>query len=150
MTPPLVRPWRPPITPGARRPDLPPWFWTCAAYPSATAARRAWERIERKTRGGGELGLYRHGVPGREGRLVSAVGLDRAAVERAAKLLSDGVDERLPSELVEAMVIRRARVVVEAAAAYPNRTGRIKIRRPESGARLDQRGVMHDEPGGQG
>jgi hypothetical protein len=142
MTEPFVRPWR------ANR-DLPPWWWTCASFPSAQKARSAWQRVERKTRSGGDLGLYRHGPEGpRQGTLVTALGLDRAKVERAAKLLSDGVDERLPPDLVEAMVIRRARVVVEAAQADAA-AGRIRIRRPESGAVLDSEGRMH-ERGGQG
>ena len=52
--------------------------------------------------------------------------------------MSDGVDERLPPDLVEAMVVRRAHVVVEAARADAE-AGRILIRRPESGAVLDRR-----------
>jgi hypothetical protein len=142
MSEPFVRPWR------GSSPQLPPWYWTCAHYPSALMARRAWERVERKTKRGGELGLYRHGSPDDPGSCVTALGLDRGAVERAAKLLSDGTDERLPPDLVEAMVVRRARVVV--VAAPPDReAGRILIRRPESGAVLDERGRMH-ERGGQG
>lgn len=141
MTPPLVRPWR-------ANTELPPWWWTCGHYPSALAAKRAWERVERKTKRGGELGLYRHGPTDDPGSCVTALGLDRGAVEHAAKLMSDGDDQRLPSDLVEAMVVRRARVVVEAARADAD-AGRILIRRPESGAVLDERGVMH-ERGGQG
>ena len=133
---------------GGGRAQLPPWWWTCAHYATAQAAKRAWERVERKTRSTGELGLYRHGPVDDPGSCVTALGLDRGAVERAAKLMSDGTDERLPPDLVEAMVVRRARVVVEAARA-DREAGRILIRRPESGAVLDRRGRMHDR-GGQG
>lgn len=143
MTSPLVRPWR-----AEAGRDLPPWFWTCAAYPSALMAKRAWERVERKTKAGGDLGLYRHGPPERNGRLVTVLGLERAKVEAAAKLLHDGIDERLPPDLVEAMVLRRAHVVVDAARAQAG-AGRLLIRRPESGAVLDSEGRMH-ERGGQG
>lgn len=142
MTPPLVRPWR-------ASADLPPWWYACGAYVTSLAAKRAFDRVERKTRRGGELGLYRHGPPERQGRLVTALGLERSAVERAAKLLHDGEDERLSGDLVESMALRRARVVVEAARAN-REAGRILIRRPESGALLDDTGRMHERPGGQG
>jgi hypothetical protein len=135
MSPPYVHPWRVSST-------LPTWWWTCARFPTAYMAKVAWERVERKTRGGGELGLYRHGSRAEVGVLVTALGLNRDAVEAAAHILRDGVDEPLPRDLVESMVMRRARVVTEAAASGDS--GRLTIRRPEgAGAALDEQGHMH-------
>lgn len=144
MSEPVVRAWR-------ARPELADWFWTCARYPTALMARAAWERIERKTAGGGELGLYRHGPSDDPGVLVTAIGLDRSAVERCVRLLRDGVDERLPLELVESMALRRARVALETSRQHPGESGRVKIRRPEAqGVPLDRGGVMRERPPGRG
>lgn len=142
MSAPHAKPWR------ATR-DLPPWFWACARYPNARMAKAAWARVERKTRSGGDLGLYRHGPSTDVGVLVTVVGLDRDKVERAARLMRDGVAEPLSPDLIEAMVLRRAHVVIDAAREHAE-PGRITIRRPEgAGAALDQAGRMH-ERGGQG
>ena len=114
-------------------------------------ARGVWERVERRTAGGGAIGLYRHGSSDDPGTCVTAVGLGRAAVDRVARLLRDGVDERLAVELVEQMCLRRARVVVEATRANPGITGRVKIRRPEDrGGVLGPDGIMRDPPSGVG
>lgn len=143
MSAPHARPWR-------ATTDLPPWFWACARYPNARMAKAAWSRVERKTREAGDLGLYRHGPRHEVGVLVTVVGLDRQRVERAARLLRDGRDEPLEHDLIEAMVMRRAHVVVDAARANAE-AGRLIVRRPEgSGAVLDEQGHMHEQPRGEG
>lgn len=141
MSAPYAKPWR-------ARSDLATWWWACARYPNAHMAKAAWGRVERKTRETGDLGLYRHGPREAIGTLVTVVGLDRDRVERAARLLRDGRDEPLARDLVEAMVLRRARIVVDNADAEP---GRVLIRRPDgAGAVLDERGHMHERPRGEG
>lgn len=143
MSPPQVRPRR-------LAPELPDWFWCSARYPSALMARAAWERVERKLPRG-SLGIYRHGARDDPGVLVTAVSLERAEIERCARVLRDGVDERLDDELLDLLIMRRARVVIEATeGGRRDASGRIKIRRPESGATLDREGVMHEQPPGQG
>jgi hypothetical protein len=140
MAEPRVRAWR-------LAPHLADWYWTCARFPSAKMARDAWERIDRKRRTG-TVGVYRHGPSDNPGAFVSIVGLDREEVERIARMLRGGVDERLPDDLVERLCVRRAAVVVEATRAQPGATGRVKIRRPEDrGAVLGPDGVMRDPRG---
>lgn len=134
--------------------DLAPWFWVCARYPSAQMARGVWERVDRK-RKQGAIGVYRHGPHDDQGTHITVVGLDRAEVDRVARLLRHGEDVRLADELVERMCLRRAEVVVEAVRAARESgqptTGRIKIRRPEDrGEVLGPDGVMRPYRKGQG
>jgi hypothetical protein len=142
MSPPRVR---------ARRlaPTSADWFWCSARYPTAQMARSAWERGERKI-AIGSLGIYRHGPRENIGTVVTAVSLKRDEIERCARLLRDGVDELLDVELLDSMILRRARVVVAETQAHGDVTGRLKIRRPESGAALDHEGVMHEREPGRG
>lgn len=130
-------------------PKLTDWYYVSARYPTALMARKAWEKVERRTPRG-SLGIYRHGPTNDPGVLVSAVSLKRDEVDRCARLLRDGLDELLPFELVDSMILRRARIVV-AAADESDAARRIKIRRPEDrGDVLDQEGFMHQPKPGQG
>ena len=144
MTPPAVRPRR-------LSPQLADWWWCSARYASALMARRAWERVERKLPRG-SLGIYRHGPSDNPGVIVSAVSTKRSEIERVARLLRDGDDERLPVELLDSMIMRRARVVIdETRGGTLDVSGRVKIRRPEdAGAALDRSGVMHEQRPGRG
>jgi hypothetical protein len=121
------------------------WYVTSAQFPTAYAARRAWELIERRVPRG-TLGLYRHGPEQLHGQIVTVVSLQRAEVERCARLLVGGQDYELDEMTKRALVMRRARVVL---AAQGQGSGRLKIRRPERGARLSPDGDL-SEPGGQG
>lgn len=121
------------------------WYVVSALYPSAYAARKAWERVERKTPKGA-LGLYRHGPQG-DGRVVTVVSLDRAQVLRCAGLLRLGEDYRLDPTTARALIARRAQVVL---AHRGEPAGRVKWRRPDArAARLTPEGDMI-EPGGHG
>ena len=122
------------------------WHYVCACYPTDRMGADAYQRLLRKTPRG-ELGIYRHGVPGEGGTNVSLVSLNRREIERAARHLAAGADFELPALLVEGMIRRRAQVVV-AAANTDQPTGRIKIRHGR-GALLDPSGHMHEQ-GGQG
>lgn len=138
--------------PAVRRagpPGGPAWYVVAARFTDADKARKGWELVERKRRSG-SCGVYRHGPPDRPGTDVSAVSMQRRELDRIAELLEQagGRDQRLHHEVADQLVIRRARVVLEAAAAQ-RPYGRIKIRRPERGATLNPDGTM-DEPGGHG
>ena len=124
------------------------WWLVCARYSSALQARRAWERVERKIPRG-SLGIYRHGPKDDPGSHVSAVSLEREQVERVGRLLRDAEDVALPDSLAYSLIVRRARVVVEAVQEHGDVSGRVKIRRPErQGATLTSTGEMIDpEPG---
>ena len=123
------------------------WYWTSARFATAYMAKQAWERVERKMPRG-SVGIYRHGSEAEPGILVSAVSLDSDEVARVAGLLRLGEHELLPDAIVEALIVRRADVVVQATAEGRD-SGRLKWRRPGSGARLNPDGTM-TERGGQG
>jgi hypothetical protein len=126
------------------------WYWTSARFATAYMAKQAWERVERKLPRG-SLGIYRHG-PAREpevGVLVSAVSLDADQVQKVAGLLTVGTHEPLPDQIVDALIARRADVVMSAAAAGKD-SGRFKWRRPGTGARLTPDGQMIEREPGQG
>jgi hypothetical protein len=125
------------------------WWLVSAHYPSALMARSAWERVDRKLRRG-DLGFYRHGTTEDPGTSLTAVSLVEVQVDRAARLLRDGEDQELDPALLASMFVRRARVVVGAARAGETRSGRIKVRRPETGAELRPDGVMIEPEPGQG
>ena len=118
------------------------WYALTVAYPTALMARRAWERVDRRMPRG-SLGFYRHGPSDRVGTMVTVISLDRAEVERVARLLDDGAEIELEGRLLDRMILRRAAVVVEADRAGEN-ASRLKWRRPEgAGAYLDDAGRMH-------
>src|SRR3954470_10248454 len=124
------------------------WHVASALFPSAYAARQAWEHVERKVPKG-SLGLYRHG-PDQEdmrGRVITVVTLDRSQMLRCARLLREGQDYPLHPDTLRALVARRAKMVLEHGA--DGSSGRVKIRRPERGGRLTREGDM-EEPGGHG
>jgi hypothetical protein len=124
-------------------PDLPDWWWISARYPTAQMAKAAWERVERRL-ARGSLGFYRHGTTDAMGCEVTAVSIKRDEVERCVRLLRDGQDNPLDDELLDSMIVRRARVVVEEVAKHGDVSGRVKTRHPEdAGAVLDRQGVMH-------
>jgi hypothetical protein len=129
-----------------RYPGVGNWTVVTARYPSAKMGADAYQRLLRKTPRG-ELGIYRHGLPEEGGTQISIVSLNRQEVERAARHLVGAEDVRLPDELVDAMVVRRARIVVEAAQAG-RPAGRIKIRHAGRGARLEPDGSMTEQIGG--
>ena len=126
------------------------WWWTCAQFPSAYMAQSMYQALMRKIPRG-DLGLYRHGEPGpSEGTFISAVSLKRDEVEHVRRRLLGGVDVELHPQLVEAMITRRARVVVESQRQHPGQSGRLKIKHAGRGAYLDPAGEMHEPGQGQG
>jgi hypothetical protein len=129
-----------------RYPGVGNWTVVTVRYATAKMASDAYQRLLRKTPRG-ELGIYRHGPPEDGGTQISIVSLNRQEVERAARHLVGAEDVRLPDELVDAMVVRRARVVVEAAQSGAS-AGRIKIRHAGAGARLEPDGTMTEQIGG--
>lgn len=136
------------------------WYVVAVHYPSALQAKRAWERAERKLNmgaGDGGIGLMRldpRAGGGPEGRLcdgypVVGVTLDEAAARKCERVLRDGVTWTPTDGFADAVIARRARVLLDAQRERRGATGRLVIRRPEDrGATLDRRGRMHEpEPG---
>lgn len=126
------------------------WHYVCARFPTDKIAAGVYAHVMRRTPRG-ELGIYRHGEPDAGGVNITAISLNRSEVQRLVGPLAAGagLDEELPAPLVEAMIIRRARVVVEAAhAGAPG--GRLKIRHAGAGARLEPDGTMREPGGGVG
>jgi hypothetical protein len=137
------------------------WYVVGVAYPSALQARRAWGRAERKldlSQGDQGIGLYRlapdPAVPGpsslvsgkpHDAHAVVAITLDEPTARKAERLLRDGDAFEPTPGFADAMIARRARVVL----AHAGETGRLVIRRPEGrGAKLDREGTMHEQVGG--
>jgi hypothetical protein len=123
------------------------WYLASARFPSAYMAKQAWERMERKLPRS-SIGIYRHGPSTDPGILVSVVSLDSDQVARAAQFLTLGEHEPLDPRVQDALIVRRADVVVHAA-SEGMQSGRLKWRRPGTGASLNPDGTM-TEPGGQG
>jgi hypothetical protein len=135
------------------------WYVEARAYPTAIMAKRAWERAERKLiRGPGEEGIgitrlapnpaggLSSGLEG--GHAVIVVTLDERMLTKAQRLLSDGRVWEPHPELVDAMIARRARVVVGQAGSGE---GRVVIRRPEQrGAEFNRLGEVFEAGPGQG
>jgi hypothetical protein len=124
------------------------WWAVTGRYATAKMAEGAYQRILRKLRVG-EIGFYRHGLPEEGGVLITAIGIKESEIRRAMRLLGDAADEDLDRHYIEAMAARRARVVLDAYDAG-SPAGRIKIRHAGRGARLDEKGHMHESGGGRG
>jgi hypothetical protein len=137
------------------------WFVVTVHYPSATMAKHAWERVDRKIKdrsGVNGFGILRlspaEDAPGRLAsgaprgvHPVVAVTLAEAMAHRIARLLRDGAEWEPTPDFADAMILRRARVVTE----HAGEVGRLKIRRPEQrGAQLDREGRMYEPPPGRG
>lgn len=140
------------------------WYVELREYPSALMAKRAWERAERKLiRGPGEdgIGVTRlapnpaGGVPtGLSGHAVAVVSLDHSIMLRAQRLLKDGTEFTPAEALSDALIARRARVVVGQVSAVEEigkQGGRLTIRRPDGrGAEFNRQGEVFEPDSGQG
>src|SRR5436309_2106506 len=120
------------------------WYVVAVHYPSALQATRAWERASAKldmSRGDEGIGLMRlkpnpdnstipSGAPN-DAHSVVGITLDQDTARKTQRLLRDGTPwEPLP-DFAHALILRRARVVLDAARQNPGRQGRVVIRRPE-------------------
>jgi hypothetical protein len=130
------------------------WYVLTRRYPTAYAAAKGWERATHKLkairkRGGvTSVGLTRHAHVGGEAVFVSAVSLERDQVVRTARLLG-GEPYELDDQGVEALIVRRAKVVLEH--ARPNEPGRFEMRRPDGrGAQVTVGGDVIEPTPGQG
>lgn len=133
------------------------WYVLTVAYPTGQMAKRAWERLERKldmSAGDEGIGIYRL-MPNPEGGratgvqepAVACVTLDEPTAAKAQRLLGDGREFEPALDFADALIARRARVVL----AHHGQTGRLMIRRPEGrGAELDAHGRMYGPGGGEG
>lgn len=129
------------------------WYLVAVHYPSALQARRAWERVQRKSLGG--AGTIRmapaaggqalaSGAP--EGVYPVVVTTDKIEVaSKARRVLSDGTPWTPTDDFADAMILRRLRVLAE----HTGETGHVVFRRPENrGATMDYKGNVHEpEPG---
>jgi hypothetical protein len=134
------------------------WYLVAVHYPSAMMARTAWERAERKldmSAGDEGIGLIRLAPNPEASRLrtgapqgvqpIVAMTLDEPTAAKAERLLRDGTPWEPESEFLDALILRRLRILAE----HRGETGRLIIRRPEGrGATLDREGELHEhEPG---
>ena len=135
------------------------WYAVMVHYPTAYMAKKAWERADKKLiadSDGMGLGLTRLGpntdpsdiaAGSPEGVYpVVAVTLDQKMANRAVRALSDGTPFEPTDGFLQALILRRAKFVLEHAGEGP---GRYSIRRPENrGAKLDDEGnIIEPEPG---
>lgn len=135
------------------------WYIEARAYPTALMAKRAWERAEHKLiRGPGDEGIgitrLRPNPAGglssglEDGHAVIVVTLDEGMLAKAQRLLSDGRSWEPNEALVDAMIARRAKVVLGQAGTGE---GRVIIRRPEGrGAEFNRLGEVFEAGPGQG
>lgn len=126
------------------------WWVISARYPTPALARAAWERLEKLDRSGRlELGCYRHGPREKPGLDVTVVSHRPEGMEAAERELFNGptTAERVRQEddVVQAMVIRRARVM-----AGELGSRKVVIRRGTRGAFLHPDGSMEERIGGDG
>lgn len=126
------------------------WYVVSAVYPTALLARFAWDEIEARTKNWADrdAGIYRHGNSQMAGMVVSAVSMNRRSIVRLAGMLRHGSDSGLDEGEIDALITRRARVVLDQAG---NGSGRLIIRRPDGrGARLGAFGEMIEPTPGEG
>jgi hypothetical protein len=140
------------------------WYVVAAHYPTATMAKKAWERLNAKLdmRAGDEgIGITRlapnpgpdtiaSGVPAGRHSVVG-VTLHAFTAIKTKRLLSDGTAWQPSTQFADALIIRRARIVQEQTRRRPGATGRVVIRRPEGrGASLRPTGETDEPEPGQG
>lgn len=107
------------------------WFTFARLYETAEAASADFERLDRvgkRNKGKLELGVYRllrreHGAP----RVIACVSIKRHGIDVAEKLLGGEDYYGISEKEWQALILRRARVVVSLEGAEP---GSYKIRRP--------------------
>lgn len=122
------------------------WYAVSRSYPSERMAREGWELVDQKLKNRGlSLGVYRHGSTDAPGTILTVISLQPEGVEKAERLLSLGEEITLEPEILEALILRRMRVVIE-----QEGEGYLQIRRGlAAGAHLNPDGTM-DEPVGRG
>lgn len=125
------------------------WYLLSREFPTALAAKHAWERLEHATRKQtGSLGLYRHKLPDGSRDFVTILSTERDQVVRAGRRLTFGEPFELPDDEVDALILRRARYVVE---HHDGTRQRDVIRRPENrGAVITRSGHSIEHPPGRG
>jgi hypothetical protein len=134
----------------------PVWYVVARGYPTALMAEKAWEKGNAKLVYGDEesgVGIVRLG-PRPEGGIpcgitdhsVVCVTLNKGAAEKAERIL--GGEDQSPNEnFIQALILRRMRVIAENA----DRTGRLVIRRAENrGASVDVHGNLYEQIGQDG
>jgi hypothetical protein len=133
------------------------WYLVAVHYPAALMARTAWERAERRLdlRDGDEgIGLYRLAPNPQAGTWASGLAGDRHAIvavtlheptaRKAQHVLRDGQSWMPAPDFADAMIYRRAKVVLD----HAGETGRVLIRRPEGrGGSLTPDGDMREQVG---
>lgn len=118
------------------------WYIVSAIYATPQLARFAWDEVERRTRNWSDRdsGIYRHGSSQTQGRVVSAVSMNHRSIVRLAGLLRHGADNVMDDGDIDALIARRARVVLEHAGQG---SGRMIVRRPDNrGAQMTDTGEM--------
>lgn len=125
------------------------WYWTSYAYADEEMAELAWlqlAKVAKRHRGGTEMGTYRHGSPVSGMVLVTALGLKKAGIVMADKVLGaqaySGFENEPDEVTLEALIARRVRRVAEMDRQGFER-GSYELRR-ERGANLYRDGTMDE------
>jgi hypothetical protein len=90
------------------------WFTFTRRYPSAEAAKRAYEKLaaEGRRQGGKlDLGFYRHGTQGSGMVYVTVISHEPGGMKTAKRMLRGGTEVGLCDDYVHAFILRRARVI---------------------------------------
>jgi len=91
------------------------WYWFTRRFPTATMANRVFEDVARyakRNEGKLDTGLYRHGTHEEGMVYISGVSHQPEGIEKIARRVG-GEDVPSPFEHLEALVLRRARVISE-------------------------------------
>lgn len=112
------------------------------AYPTPREAKRAWEQLEERSRGG-DLSAVRVIDPATGRHVVIALGELEEPIKRAARRLArSGVPWELDDDIVQRLALRRARVL---SACSEGKTGGYvnqRARYGDGGAVIDRQGQL--------
>jgi len=118
-------------------------FYVAAEYPSQQAAADAWHGAEEQTGQGDRISLFRMGDPDRDQGIVVALSEDQEQVEKAASSLAvAGLPFEIDDDLLQRLVLRRARTTVEGARGRTSGPVSQRAHYGEPGAVLDSSGQM--------
>lgn len=91
------------------------WYWLCRRFKDADTAKRQFDFLNteaKKHEGKLGLGCYRHGPSNEQKRYVTCVSHDEEGMTIADMILG-GTNYTLADDVVEALIMRRARIVVD-------------------------------------
>jgi hypothetical protein len=89
-------------------------YYVAVSYPTTTASRLAWQRVEKVKRRVDQISVFRVKATGREGGAIIAFSEKEAAVKSARRLLGTGGEPHEPSDQeMTQLALRASRVLNE-------------------------------------